>query len=318
MMEKVFLCILFAVVGGQKDRFSPNQPSIVKPGRCPVSNEITPCDCNLANIRCNGDQDCPGVQKCCSFGCGCRTRCEVPEGEKNKVCRYNGKFYKVGQSFPAGDGCNRCTCRSNGQVICTLIACDTMCVKVICTLIACVTRCSYNYRAYKPGQSFPSIDGCNRCTCGTDGRVSCTERACIRRCMYNVTYYIRACYMLFYVVDITAGIIKWVVDIMADITKWDRVSPLLMDVTDVPVALMVAKFCCGSNVFCTLRACIKPTSRGVCSQPKVVGPCRGAFRRWWYNKSTKRCELFSYGGCRGNQNNFRTKFACLRRCRRRY
>ncbi|XP_061190318.1 kielin/chordin-like protein [Saccostrea echinata] len=254
-------------VCAQKDRFSPNRPPLVKPGRCPVSNEITPCDCNLANIRCNGDQDCPGVQKCCSFGCGCRTRCEVPEGGKKEVCRYNGRFYKVGQSFPAGDGCNRCTCRSNGQVI--------------CTLIACATKCTYNYRTYRPGQSFPSTDGCNRCTCGSDGRVSCTERACIRRCRYNGRYY-------------------RVGQRFPSIDGCNRCS-------------------CGSNgrVFCTKRACVKSPSKGVCYQSKVVGPCRGAFRRWWYNKLTNRCELFSYGGCRGNQNNFKTKFDCVRRCTRR-
>lgn len=39
------------------------------------------------------------------------------------VCRYNGKIYKVGQSFPAVDGCNTCSCSSNGRVRCTLRAC---------------------------------------------------------------------------------------------------------------------------------------------------------------------------------------------------
>uniref|UniRef100_K1QWP0 Uncharacterized protein n=1 Tax=Magallana gigas TaxID=29159 RepID=K1QWP0_MAGGI len=31
-----------------------------KPGRCPVSNIITTCDCRPENIKCRGDQDCPG------------------------------------------------------------------------------------------------------------------------------------------------------------------------------------------------------------------------------------------------------------------
>lgn len=40
-----------------------------------------------------------------------------------KSCRYNGKTYKMGESFPAEDGCNNCSCE-NGEVVCTLMACN--------------------------------------------------------------------------------------------------------------------------------------------------------------------------------------------------
>lgn len=56
--------------------------------------------------------------------------------------------------------------------------------------------------------------------------------------------------------------------------------------------------------------------KDVCSQPKVVGPCRAAFRRFWYNRRTNQCERFIYGGCRGNENNFETIQECQRRCQR--
>ena len=55
-------------------------------------------------------------------------------------------------------------------------------------------------------------------------------------------------------------------------------------------------------------------SRAVCNLPKVTGPCRAAFRRWYFNKATGRCEMFIYGGCRGNANNFRTKSECEQKC----
>lgn len=46
-------------------------------------------------------------------------------------------------------------------------------------------------------------------------------------------------------------------------------------------------------------------SYGTCSLPKVVGPCKALFRRWYYNSETKLCEEFNYGGCQGNANNFK-------------
>nr|XP_022319759.1 kunitz-type serine protease inhibitor BmKTT-2-like [Crassostrea virginica] len=67
------------------------------------------------------------------------------------------------------------------------------------------------------------------------------------------------------------------------------------------------------NVVCTYRDC-----GYVCSLPQETGTCYGYFRRWWYNWATNRCEIFIYGGCQGNANNFRTKEACYRRCKRRH
>ena len=51
-----------------------------------------------------------------------------------------------------------------------------------------------------------------------------------------------------------------------------------------------------------------------CRLPKVVGPCRGAFPRWFYNTSSGRCEQFIFGGCGGNANNFNSSASCLRNC----
>lgn len=84
-----------------------------------------------------------------------------------KLCKHNGKLYKSGEAFPAGDGCNRCDC-SNGTVRCTAMACLT---------------CKYGGTVYKNQATFPSQDGCNRCTC-KNGVVSCTKRAC-PSCKYN-------------------------------------------------------------------------------------------------------------------------------------
>lgn len=57
-----------------------------------------------------------------------------------------------------------------------------------------------------------------------------------------------------------------------------------------------------------------PVSLLVCQQPKLAGPCRSSFLRYYYNQQTGRCEQFYYGGCQGNDNNFESLDLCERRC----
>lgn len=40
-------------------------------------------------------------------------------------CDYNGQTYKAGQGFMDAEGCNSCSCSENGEVACTLMACET-------------------------------------------------------------------------------------------------------------------------------------------------------------------------------------------------
>jgi len=55
-------------------------------------------------------------------------------------------------------------------------------------------------------------------------------------------------------------------------------------------------------------------SSSVCRQDKEIGPCRGSFRRWFYNSNTATCEEFFFGGCRGNSNNFMKAEDCEKIC----
>ncbi|KAM3174677.1 hypothetical protein ACTXT7_010053 [Hymenolepis weldensis] len=52
----------------------------------------------------------------------------------------------------------------------------------------------------------------------------------------------------------------------------------------------------------------------VCSQPKAPGPCRASIQRYAFNPYIGRCEMFYYGGCQGNGNNFETLEDCQQRC----
>ncbi|KAI0984836.1 hypothetical protein GJ496_004614 [Pomphorhynchus laevis] len=51
-----------------------------------------------------------------------------------------------------------------------------------------------------------------------------------------------------------------------------------------------------------------------CMLPKDEGPCRGEERRWYFDSGSNKCRRFTYGGCQGNENNFKTKSECEQNC----
>ncbi|KAI1893325.1 hypothetical protein AGOR_G00122560 [Albula goreensis] len=53
-----------------------------------------------------------------------------------------------------------------------------------------------------------------------------------------------------------------------------------------------------------------------CAAPMVVGSCRAAFPRFYYDAANQSCRQFIYGGCGGNANNFETLEACKAACNR--
>ena len=76
---------------------------------------------------------------------------------------------------------------------------------------------------------------------------------------------------------------------------------------------------CGGNQnrFDTIDECLKKCSVGgnnKCKQQADVGPCRAQIPRYFYNKETNNCELFIFGGCNPNQNNFESYEICMKTC----
>lgn len=51
-----------------------------------------------------------------------------------------------------------------------------------------------------------------------------------------------------------------------------------------------------------------------CVLPADIGPCRASAPRFHYNAAAGECQLFNYGGCRGNLNNFETIEQCQVQC----
>lgn len=70
----------------------------------------------------------------------------------------------------------------------------------------------------------------------------------------------------------------------------------------------------GPVTYPTERPPVSPPTEDPCQLPPQVGRCRARLQRWYYNAQTKECQLFTYGGCGGNANNFRDRKECFTRC----
>ena len=81
------------------------------------------------------------------------------------------------------------------------------------------------------------------------------------------------------------------------------------------IALCVPGCFCPSGTVELGDRCVKREEcPNICTLPPVTGPCRAAFRRYFYNSTSGQCESFIYGGCLGNDNNFKTQKACATQC----
>lgn len=60
--------------------------------------------------------------------------------------------------------------------------------------------------------------------------------------------------------------------------------------------------------------CLVKEEKSPCHLEDEPGPCRGLVPRYFFDFKTKECKRFSYGGCFGNANNFKTIKECQERC----
>jgi len=70
---------------------------------------------------------------------------------------------------------------------------------------------------------------------------------------------------------------------------------------------------------CKLCECHSEESlRETCRDRAEVGPCRTMMNlRWYYDNKRGACDMFYYGGCGGNANNFETEEICDKQCKSR-
>ena len=105
-------------------------------------------------------------------------------------CSYGGRSHAVGETFASTDGCNACSCTSQG-VACTTRAClpdagpaDTGVTPPDAdspdgnVSPDASSSCQVGAHIYATGVFFPDDDGCNLCSCQPSFGPTCTARAC--------------------------------------------------------------------------------------------------------------------------------------------
>jgi hypothetical protein len=73
--------------------------------------------------------------------------------------------------------------------------------------------------------------------------------------------------------------------------------------------------CCEGNANnFELQAYCEAVCMNPCTMPAAFGDCGAAIPRWYYDRLSGQCELFNWGGCGGNANNFLTEEDCQAEC----
>lgn len=67
-------------------------------------------------------------------------------------------------------------------------------------------------------------------------------------------------------------------------------------------------------VFYQFNCFVEDLVEDICKLPKNPGPCEGSQVYWYYNDEKKSCREFTYGGCGGNKNRFRSQSECIANC----
>lgn len=69
-------------------------------------------------------------------------------------------------------------------------------------------------------------------------------------------------------------------------------------------------------LLCVPGAALPPLKLGhsACAMKADEGPCKAIHMRYYFNIQSRECEIFEYGGCHGNENNFLTLEECQKKC----
>ncbi|XP_070600480.1 papilin-like [Erythrolamprus reginae] len=263
-------------------------PDTNRPGTCPTGEprEGSPC-----GKFCSNDASCPNVQRCCATPCGGQ-ECRIPQEYLPGYCPMVLLPPSTGDvCFPNCTNdwdCNRGIYLPRKK--CCVFGDRKICVEAVEEHPGvCPARVEVQLFAQ-----------CNN-TCTGDHDCPLTEKCCFTGCSRGCLPSVRSerCQRPPQEESCKGALPRY----HYDPDKKRCVS--YQSCKDYPNNFKTKELC--------EKACGK-ISKEVCKLPADPGRCQGYSRQYYFNWNTKRCEIFNYGLCGGNDNRFATRLECEMVC----
>ncbi|XP_076080973.1 uncharacterized protein LOC143051872 isoform X1 [Mytilus galloprovincialis] len=277
--------------------------------RCPVLNPRDRCSSYIKNDECQTDSNCNGGKVCCPQKCGKECIKVTPIPPRQGVCP------AVPKVVP--EICTRSLVVSNCKVDRDCKSRNQKCCRKPCGNFACTDPITGN----RPGcpvclgtQATTECPVCVRyqqlCNADTEckpGQKCCFNPSCGTSCKGHVCPKIVCptikCSLGFAKDENGCEICKCRQD---PCPQFAPLPPWLCSDGKPKIFYVDGVKCYGPP---TVIPCNKD-----CRLPKLPGPCKGSFPRYYFNLETSKCEKFIYGGCQGNANNFELLTECQDKC----
>ncbi len=130
----------------------------------PADDGCNTCSCTSSGVACTEKACLPNTGACVRGGCSGQL-CGEKADELVSDCAFRQEYACFAKA--------KCERQPNGKCGHTPSPDLDACLEDTGEL------CAYNGEWHRAGTSFPSMDGCNTCSCGESGAVACTKRACV-------------------------------------------------------------------------------------------------------------------------------------------
>lgn len=309
-----------------------------KEGTCPKIKPVLTSSCKS---RCQSDGDCPRNQICCASGCG-GFSCVIPRSEKDEeyMCNQRLQGYHQQRRLAGDANCflkymPRCAEDGSWQEQqCSDKLGICWCVtrhgnEIAGTRTFGVAQCQFATNAERQSadrdvekKKGGDSEQCEVCPNGQPVQC-CPQELCLQVCAADPTAVCRinpcgGCKAQFFnakneTVNCTAGLTKCQRERMtASLARHQHAivavaasqdtKPMMTDMRGTSSAsdYQVSYVQGGVPLMCHLRA--------------SSGNCKAYMPQWFYNVTSQKCEVFLYGMCGGNENQFNSPAECYERC----
>ncbi|KAK7108470.1 papilin-like [Littorina saxatilis] len=308
--------------------YGPKGPTCAKEGKCPAYRlDIV----GICKKQCTCDQDCKGEEKCCFNGCvnrcfrpilptivTCATMscdsgyactdypsggaCEpieragtcpaLPCRRPRKACK-GGKKAECSVDTDCKNNDDKCCTGCDGCVQCVGRAAPSSCDNMFCSL---TTACVKDKNGPKCVKDIPKSGHCPLSTCSSPGDLDLLVCKDKKACVSDVQC-----------------------DDSKKCCKDCRGCGVCVKPPSPPSCrnkkCKKGEVCALEWVPCKTPPCpLQPKCDKPCLLPKEEGVCVDKVKSWYFDLATRRCVMFMYGGCEGNNNRFSDKTECAKAC----